>query len=197
MPFAKAVHHSLSDLVDQLCRRVAPPSARSQKGFDKWVVRGALPPNFTSLFGLSGATLATALSQLSGEAATAAQYGVFQLGNEFFALMLDPLVYGRGPSLVAPAGVGPMRLAGEGTQASEIALAYAKVLKEPSAPAPIVWEPRWNVWAVAGMAATTALRAIPWSSARMTSLRVLAAMGQGLIIASGRGRRWAWRWPAA
>ncbi|MGA7454669.1 MAG: autotransporter domain-containing protein [Rhodoplanes sp.] len=108
---------------------------------------GALPPNFTSLFGLSGATLATALSQLSGEAATAAQYGVFQLGNEFFALMLDPLVYGRGPSLVAPAGVGPMRLAGEGTQASEIALAYAKVLKEPPAPAPIVWEPRWNVWA--------------------------------------------------
>ena len=40
-----------------------------------------------------------------------------------------------------------MRLAGEGTQASEIALAYAKVLKEPPAPAPIVWEPRWNVWA--------------------------------------------------
>ena len=30
----------------------------------------------------------------------------------------------------------------------EIALAYAKVLKEPPAPpAPIIWEPRWNVWA--------------------------------------------------
>ena len=108
---------------------------------------GALPPNFASLFGLTGTNLATALSQLSGEAATAAQYGVFQLGNEFFALMLDPLVYGRGPGLVAPAGVGPMRLAAEETQSPEIALAYAKILKEPPAPAPILWEPRWNVWA--------------------------------------------------
>jgi autotransporter-associated beta strand protein len=82
---------------------------------------GALPPNFGSLFGLTGTNLATALSQLSGEAATAAQYGAFQLGNEFFALMLDPLVYGRGPGLVAPAGVGPMRLAADETQSPEIA----------------------------------------------------------------------------
>ena len=108
---------------------------------------GALPPNFASLFGLTGTNLATALSQLSGEAATAAQYGAFQLGNLFFSLMLDPLVYGRSPNLVAPAGVGPMRLAAEGTQPPEIALAYAKILKEPPAPGPILWEPRWNVWA--------------------------------------------------
>ena len=66
---------------------------------------GALPPNFLPLFGLTGTNLATALSQLSGEAATAAQYGAFQLGNQFFALMLDPLVYGRGPGVgVAPGG---------------------------------------------------------------------------------------------
>jgi len=108
---------------------------------------GTLPPSFASLFGLTGTNLATALSQLSGEAPTAAQYGVFQLGNQFFALMLDPLVYGRGPGLVAPAGMGPMRLAAEETQAPEIALAYAKILKEPPAPAPILWEPRWSVWA--------------------------------------------------
>jgi autotransporter-associated beta strand protein len=108
---------------------------------------GALPPNFAPLFGLTGTNLATALSQLSGEAATAAQYGAFQLGNEFFALMLDPLVYGRGHGLVAPTGVGPMRLAAEETQSPEIAVAYAKILKEPPAPAPILWEPRWSVWA--------------------------------------------------
>ena len=66
---------------------------------------GVLPPNFLPLFGLTGTNLATALSQLSGEAATAAQYGAFQLGNQFFALMLDPLVYGRGPGVgVAPGG---------------------------------------------------------------------------------------------
>jgi outer membrane autotransporter protein len=88
------------------------------------------------------------LSQLSGEAATAAQYGSFQLGNQFFALMLDPLVYGRGPGLGFAPGGGPMRLAAEETQAPEIALAYAKILKEPPAPpAPFLWERRWNVWA--------------------------------------------------
>jgi autotransporter-associated beta strand protein len=110
---------------------------------------GALPPNFLPLFGLTGTNLATALSQLSGEAPTAAQYGAFQLGNQFFSLMLDPLVYGRGPALgFAPTGVGPMRLAAEETQAPEIALAYAKILKEPPAPpALFLGERRWNVWA--------------------------------------------------
>ncbi len=63
---------------------------------------GVLPPNFASLFGLTGTNLATALSQLSGEAATAAQYGAFQLGNLFFSLMLDPLVYGRGRIRLRP-----------------------------------------------------------------------------------------------
>ncbi|MFO1096899.1 MAG: autotransporter domain-containing protein [Xanthobacteraceae bacterium] len=114
---------------------------------------GTLPPNFLPLFGLTGTNLANALSQLSGEAATGAQYGAFQLGNQFFSLMLDPLVYGRGGSPIAGGagfGAGPggaMRLAAEETQAPEIALAYAKVLKEPPAPAPILWEPRWTVWA--------------------------------------------------
>jgi autotransporter-associated beta strand protein len=109
---------------------------------------GALPPNFANLFGLTGTNLATALSQLSGEAATAAQYGAFQLGNQFFALMLDPLVYGRGPGVGIAPGGGAMRLAADETQASEIALAYAKILKEPPAPpAPFLWERRWNVWA--------------------------------------------------
>ena len=109
---------------------------------------GALPPNFLPLFGLTGTNLATALSQLSGEVATAAQYGAFQLGNQFFALMLDPLVYGRGPGVGIAPGGGAMRLAAEATQPPEFALAYAKILKEPPAPpAPLLWERRWNVWA--------------------------------------------------
>jgi autotransporter-associated beta strand protein len=108
---------------------------------------GVLPPNFLPLFGLTGTNLVTALNQLSGEAATAAQYGAFQLGNQFFALMLDPLVYGRGPGVGIVPGGGAMRLAAEETQPPEIALAYAKILKEPPAPAPFLWERRWNVWA--------------------------------------------------
>ena len=65
---------------------------------------GALPPGFVSVFGLTGANLGNALSQLSGEAATGAQQGAFQLTNQFLGLMLDPFVDGR--SGVAGAG-GP------------------------------------------------------------------------------------------
>lgn len=51
---------------------------------------GVLPGSFASIFSLTGASLAHALSQLSGEAATGAQQGAFQLGSQFLNLMLDP-----------------------------------------------------------------------------------------------------------
>ena len=44
---------------------------------------GTLPPGFVSVFGLTGSNLGNALSQLSGEAATAGQQGAFQMGNQF------------------------------------------------------------------------------------------------------------------
>ena len=44
---------------------------------------GALPPNFVSIFGLTGGNLGNALSQLSGEPATGAQQAAFQMGNQF------------------------------------------------------------------------------------------------------------------
>ena len=56
---------------------------------------GALPPNFVNVFGLTGGNLANTLSLLSGEAATGARQGAFQLGGQFLGLMLDPFV-GRG-----------------------------------------------------------------------------------------------------
>ena len=56
---------------------------------------GALPPAFVPLFGLAGGNLATALDQISGEAATGAQTAAFQLGSQFLNLMLDPFVDGR------------------------------------------------------------------------------------------------------
>lgn len=46
-----------------------------------------LPPGFSSIFGLTGNALANALSQLSGEAATGAQRGAFQLTNQFLDIM--------------------------------------------------------------------------------------------------------------
>ena len=71
---------------------------------------GALPPNFLALFNLTGANLANALTLLSGEAATGAQQGAFQLGNQFLGIMLDPFVDGRSNPLGGSAiGFAPER----------------------------------------------------------------------------------------
>jgi autotransporter-associated beta strand protein len=105
---------------------------------------GALPPAFVSLFGLTGSNLTSALSQLSGEAATGAQKVAFQLTDQFLNVMLDPFVDGRsgvGGADHPALGFAPERE----TMPPDIALAYASVLKAAPAPAPI-YEPRWTVW---------------------------------------------------
>jgi outer membrane autotransporter protein len=104
---------------------------------------GALPPAFLPLFGLTGNNLTSALDQLSGEPATGAQKVAFQLTDQFFNLMLDPFVDGRGgiggadhPAL----GFAPERE----TLPPDIVHAYAAVLKAP--PKPASFEQRWTVW---------------------------------------------------
>jgi uncharacterized protein with beta-barrel porin domain len=105
---------------------------------------GTLPPGFLALFNLTGGNLTNAITLLSGEAATGAQQGAFQLMNEFMGLMLDPFVDGR-------AGVGGMygRAMGFAPESEElpedIALAYAKVLRTPVYKA-TPFEQRWSVW---------------------------------------------------
>jgi len=98
---------------------------------------GALPPNFVTIFGLTGANLANALTLLSGEAATEAQQVGFQLTNQFLGIMLDPFVDGRSEVNGRAIGFAPER-------EDDIALAYAKILKEP--PKPPSFEQRWSVW---------------------------------------------------
>ncbi|HEY6259944.1 MAG TPA: autotransporter-associated beta strand repeat-containing protein, partial [Xanthobacteraceae bacterium] len=51
---------------------------------------GTVPPGFVPIFGLSGPALATALTQLSGEAATGAQQANSQLMNAFLGILTDP-----------------------------------------------------------------------------------------------------------
>lgn len=107
---------------------------------------GALPPNFLTLFGLSGGNLADALSQLSGEAATGAQQGAFQLMGQFLDTMLDPFVGGVGAASTDRA----LGFASERPTAlpPDAARAYAAVFKTPvSPPAPLTQ--RWNVWGAA------------------------------------------------
>jgi uncharacterized protein with beta-barrel porin domain len=106
---------------------------------------GSLPPNFLTIFGLTGGNLSAALSQLSGEAATGGEQTSFQLMNQFLGLLVDPFANGRGGSL---GGGGAIGFAPE--QASnlppEIAMAYASVLKAPPYKAAAPVDQRWSVW---------------------------------------------------
>jgi len=102
---------------------------------------GTLPPAFVTIFGLTGANLGNALTLLSGEAATGGQQVAFQLTNQFLGIMLDPFVDGR-------SGIGGGSAIGFAPEHAELpddlALAYAKILKEP--PKPPSFEQRWSVW---------------------------------------------------
>ena len=102
---------------------------------------GTLPPAFVNIFGLTGVNLGNALTLLSGEAATGAQQGAFQLGNQFLGIMLDPFVDGRSNPLGGSAiGFAPERA----ELPDDIALAYAKIVKAP--PKPPSFEQRWSAW---------------------------------------------------
>ena len=104
---------------------------------------GTLPGAFANLFGLTGVNLGNALTLLSGEAATGAQQGAFQLTNQFLGIMLDPFVDGR--NSIAGAGGPTLGFAPEREELpDDIALAYAKLLKAP--PKPASFDERWSVW---------------------------------------------------
>jgi hypothetical protein len=84
---------------------------------------------------------------LSGEAATGAQRGAFQLTNQFLDIMLDPFVRGGGGMGAGPAlSFAPER---EGLPA-DVALAYARAANGPAyKEEPLSFERRWSVWAAA------------------------------------------------
>ena len=101
---------------------------------------GALPPGFLGVFNLTGANLGTALSQLSGEAATGSQQSAFQLMDQFLSLMLDPFAGGGGD--IGGSNGRSMSFAAEApVLPPEVALAYGSVLKAP----PRTFEQRWSV----------------------------------------------------
>ena len=85
-----------------------------------------------------------ALTQLSGEAATGAQRGAFQLTSQFLDTMLDPFVFGSG-------GSGRQQALGFAAEREalprDMTLAYAKAVKAPVYKAPPLFDPHWSVWA--------------------------------------------------
>jgi autotransporter-associated beta strand protein len=102
---------------------------------------GTLPPNFAAIFGLTGPTLANALSQLDGEVSTDADKGAFDLMTQFLNLMLDPYVDGRGS--VAGGMATPFAPEQDASFPPDIALAYDAVLKAPPKQS---FDQRWTAW---------------------------------------------------
>ncbi|MFZ1923545.1 MAG: autotransporter outer membrane beta-barrel domain-containing protein, partial [Xanthobacteraceae bacterium] len=109
---------------------------------------GTLPANFTSIFGLTGAQLAQALSELDGEDGTGAATSTFQYVNDFFDLLSD-IALGTGGGGGANGG-GASGFAAEDTSSlpPDLALAYNKVLHRNAASAPPQqnFEQRWTAW---------------------------------------------------
>ena len=67
---------------------------------------GALPASFMNVLGQSGAPLANALTQLSGETATAAQQTTFDAMGQFMGLLTDPFMNRTGSAQLAPGAIG-------------------------------------------------------------------------------------------
>ena len=105
---------------------------------------GTLPPQFVTVFGLTGANLGNALTQLSGETATGMQQAGFQSMDLFLNAMLDPFVAGRG----AAGGFGAaMPYASEQPASPAASSAFAMFTKAP--PKPTTIDERWGMWGAA------------------------------------------------
>ena len=104
---------------------------------------GSLPPGFLNLFNLSGASLGNALTQLSGETATASQQTTFNAMGQFMGLLTDPFMNRGGVSASSPA-IGYAEEGGASAYAarSNPADAFAFV----KAPLAKVYDPRWSMW---------------------------------------------------
>ncbi|MDC7789273.1 autotransporter domain-containing protein [Rhodoplanes sp. TEM] len=112
----------------------------------------ALPAAFLPLYGLTGAPLGAALSQLSGEPATGAIQAGLQATGSFLGLMLDPFVAGRGAADGAVPGGPALAFAGDTSALpAQAARAYAAAMPGvyTKAPPAALAAPRWTVWASA------------------------------------------------
>jgi uncharacterized protein with beta-barrel porin domain len=115
-------------------------------GLNNAILGGAtIPPGFANLTNLSGPGFLNALTQLSGEAATAAGKGAAQLMNDFLNLMLDPTASGGGVGTGGAPGFAPER---DASLPPEVAQAYARALraKSATAPGPVSFDQRWSAW---------------------------------------------------
>jgi len=124
-------------------------------GIDTALSAGANPSGgFNALLGATGTNLNNALTQASGEAATAVQQTTFDAMDRFVGTLLDPFGH---LGAVAPSGAAPLAYADTGATKRSGAErdAYAAITgKAPLAAQPVM--ARWNVWAAGYGGAQTA-----------------------------------------
>jgi uncharacterized protein with beta-barrel porin domain len=98
---------------------------------------GILPPNFTNLYSLTGASLSTALSQLSGEPTTGNRIAGTQLSSRFMNTVLDSHLVGRSSGMGNGASAG-----GRGGD-----LAAIRTMSDAGADCDFVPDqPLWSIW---------------------------------------------------
>jgi uncharacterized protein with beta-barrel porin domain len=105
---------------------------------------GTLPPNFLTVFGLTGGNLSAALSQLSGEVSTGSQRVAFNAMTQFLGVLTDP-VAGRGDGFGS--GSSATGYADESDQTRAYASRRAGDAFAMFTKAPATYLPRWSVWA--------------------------------------------------
>ncbi len=104
---------------------------------------GTLPPNFTSLYGLTGSALSSALSQLSGESTHGSRIAGTQLSSRFLGAVLDPTANGRSfggaPTGGRGGGFAANRTGGD--------LAAIQTMSDAGDDCDFVLDqPRWSIW---------------------------------------------------
>ena len=113
---------------------------------------GSLTPSFLTAFALTGGNLQAALTQLSGEVATAPQQATFNAMTQFLGVMSDPTINGRGNSASAGGSVSSFAdaeafsyAARDKSRSQSEREAYAAMARK--APPRIADAmQRWNVW---------------------------------------------------
>ncbi|MHC2254160.1 T5SS/PEP-CTERM-associated repeat protein/autotransporter-associated beta strand protein [Bradyrhizobium embrapense] len=105
---------------------------------------GTLPPGFVNLFFLTGASLANALTQVSGETAAGSQQTTFDAMGQFMGVLTDPFLSRIGGADVMPGAPGFVDESASAYAARKNNDAYAMFTKAPPA-AP--FQQRWSVWA--------------------------------------------------
>ena len=139
---------------------------------------GPLPAGFLNLFNLSGAPLANALSQISGETATGSQQTTFNAMGQFMGLMTDPFM-SRSDRANPASGASGYADEASAYAANKKTDAFAMFTKAPPA-AP--FEQRWSVWAAGfGGSQTTSGNAVVGSNNTTSSIAGTAAGADYLI----------------